>query len=77
MSKMVQSLAQAKATENSKVGVDVESISAINVENEAFIDRNFTVKEQQYSKVWVSRAKAPALLSRKSKLLMMKRVHRS
>lgn len=48
MSKMVQSLAQAKATENSKVGVDVESISAINVENEAFIDRNFTVKEQQY-----------------------------
>lgn len=48
MSKMVQSFAQAKATENSKVGVDVESISAINIENEAFIDRNFTVKEQQY-----------------------------
>lgn len=48
MSKMVQSLAQAKATENSKVGVDVESISAINIENEAFIDRNFTIKEQEY-----------------------------
>lgn len=48
MSNMVQSLAQAKATENSKVGVDVESISAINIENEAFIDRNFTIKEQQY-----------------------------
>lgn len=48
MSNMVQSLAQAKATENSKVGVDVESIGAINIENEAFIDRNFTIKEQQY-----------------------------
>lgn len=48
LSNMVQSLAQAKATENSKVGVDVESISAINIENEAFIDRNFTIKEQQY-----------------------------
>lgn len=48
MSNMVQSLAQAKATENSKVGVDVESIGAINIENKAFIDRNFTIKEQQY-----------------------------
>lgn len=48
ISNMVQSLAQAKATENSKVGVDVESIGAINIENETFIDRNFTVKEQQY-----------------------------
>lgn len=48
MSNMVRSLAQAKATENSKVGVDVESIGAINIENEAFIDRNFTIKEQQY-----------------------------
>lgn len=48
MSKLVQTLAQAKATENSKVGVDVESISAINIENEAFIDRNFTIREQQY-----------------------------
>lgn len=48
ISNMVQSLAQAKATENSKVGVDVESIGAINIENETFIDRNFTIKEQQY-----------------------------
>lgn len=48
MSNMVQSLAQAKATENSKVGVDVESIGAINIENETFIDRNFTMKEQHY-----------------------------
>lgn len=48
MSNMVQSLAQAKATENSKVGVDVESIGAINIENETFIDRNFTIKEQHY-----------------------------
>lgn len=48
LSNMVQSLAQAKATENSKVGVDVESIGAINIENETFIDRNFTIKEQHY-----------------------------
>ncbi|KAF2204996.1 hypothetical protein GQ43DRAFT_477755 [Delitschia confertaspora ATCC 74209] len=46
--KMVESLAQATATENTKVGVDVESVSAINVENETFIERNFTATEQKY-----------------------------
>ncbi|TQB74965.1 3-oxoacyl-[acyl-carrier-protein] synthase [Monascus purpureus] len=46
--KMVESLAKAKATEGSKVGVDVESLDAINIENETFIERNFTPTEQQY-----------------------------
>lgn len=46
--KMVESLAKATASENSKVGVDVESVSAINIDNETFIERNFTAKEQAY-----------------------------
>ena len=45
---VVDSLAKASATEGSQVGVDVESIDAINIENETFIDRNFTSNEQQY-----------------------------
>jgi fatty acid synthase subunit alpha len=45
---MVESLAKATATANSKLGVDVESVNAINIENETFIERNFTPKEQVY-----------------------------
>ena len=45
---MVESLAKATATENSKIGVDVESIDAINIENDTFVERNFTPKEQEY-----------------------------
>lgn len=45
---MVESLAKAHAAENSKVGVDVESIDAVNVANETFVERNFTAAEQQY-----------------------------
>ena len=45
---MVESLAKATATENSKIGVDVESIDAINIENDTFVERNFTRKEQEY-----------------------------
>ena len=45
---MVESLAKATATKNSKVGVDVESVDAINIDNETFVQRNFTVKEQVY-----------------------------
>ncbi|KAJ5611453.1 Fatty acid synthase subunit alpha [Penicillium herquei] len=44
----VESLAKANASENSKVGVDVESIDAINISNETFIERNFTASEQEY-----------------------------
>ncbi|KAG8530146.1 uncharacterized protein KY384_005629 [Bacidia gigantensis] len=45
---MVEHLSKAAASENSKVGVDVESINAINIDNETFIDRNFTPQEQAY-----------------------------
>ncbi|MCJ1425967.1 3-oxoacyl-[acyl-carrier-protein] synthase [Sticta canariensis] len=45
---MVASLAKATATDNSKVGVDVESVEAININNDTFIDRNFTANEQEY-----------------------------
>jgi fatty acid synthase subunit alpha len=46
--KMVESLAKGAATASNKVGVDVEDISAINIENEIFLERNFTEREQSY-----------------------------
>ena len=46
--KMVETLTKATASTNTKVGVDVESISAINIENDTFIERNFTEKEIAY-----------------------------
>ncbi|KAI9929791.1 hypothetical protein ASPWEDRAFT_109503 [Aspergillus wentii DTO 134E9] len=45
---MVESLAKANSTENSRVGVDVETIDAVNIDNATFIERNFTSSEQQY-----------------------------
>ncbi|PSN67417.1 hypothetical protein BS50DRAFT_574116 [Corynespora cassiicola Philippines] len=48
--KVLESLTQASAAANTKVGVDVESISAINVDNETFIKRNFTAQEIAYCK---------------------------
>ncbi|OAL43648.1 hypothetical protein IQ07DRAFT_291010 [Pyrenochaeta sp. DS3sAY3a] len=46
--KMVESLTKATASANSKVGVDVESLSALNIENDTFLERNFTEKEIAY-----------------------------
>lgn len=45
---MLENLAKAQQGPNAKVGIDVESINAINVENETFVERNFTAKEQEY-----------------------------
>ncbi|KAL2005034.1 hypothetical protein VTN00DRAFT_2884 [Thermoascus crustaceus] len=45
---MVESLTKATVGEDSKVGVDIESVQAINIENDTFIERNFTEKEQEY-----------------------------
>ena len=45
---MVEQLAKATAGSDKKVGVDVEDVEAINIENETFIERNFTHKEQEY-----------------------------
>ncbi|KAI1971515.1 beta subunit of fatty acid synthetase [Ophidiomyces ophidiicola] len=45
---MVEKLAKAAAGNSTRVGVDVESLDAINIENETFIKRNFTAAEQKY-----------------------------
>jgi len=46
--KMLESITQASTSANSKVGVDVERINAINVDNDTFIERNFTAQEIAY-----------------------------
>ncbi|KAH0541501.1 hypothetical protein FGG08_004042 [Glutinoglossum americanum] len=46
--KVVEQLAKATAKGNTKVGVDVEAINAINIENGTFVERNFTKAEQEY-----------------------------
>ncbi|KAI1503132.1 fatty acid synthase subunit alpha [Biscogniauxia marginata] len=46
---MVEALARSLQTgRNNKVGVDVEDVAAINIENETFVERNFTQKEITY-----------------------------
>ena len=45
---MIESLAKATASKDSKIGVDVENVDAINIDNETFIERNFTAKERDY-----------------------------
>jgi fatty acid synthase subunit alpha, fungi type len=45
---MLESLSKATAAEGSQVGVDVEEIHAINIENDTFVKRNFTQSEQEY-----------------------------
>ena len=45
---MLESLTKASSVEGSKVGVDVEEIHAINIDNDTFVQRNFTAQEQAY-----------------------------
>ncbi|TEA19489.1 Fatty acid synthase subunit alpha [Colletotrichum sidae] len=45
---LMEGLAKKVVSKNSNVGVDVEEISAINVDNETFIERNFTESEIKY-----------------------------
>jgi fatty acid synthase subunit alpha len=45
---MVESLAKGASTASNRVGVVVEDISAINIENDTFLERNFTEAEQSY-----------------------------
>ncbi|PHH55001.1 Fatty acid synthase subunit alpha [Ceratocystis fimbriata CBS 114723] len=45
---MMEVLAQGVQSENNKVGVDVEDISAINIDNDTFLERNFTDEEIAY-----------------------------
>jgi fatty acid synthase subunit alpha len=44
----VTALSRSLESKDTKVGVDVEDIAAINIDNEAFIERNFTPKEIEY-----------------------------
>jgi fatty acid synthase subunit alpha len=46
--KVMEALALKVTDKNSKVGVDVEDISAINIENDTFLERNFTKEEISY-----------------------------
>ncbi|KAF2019692.1 hypothetical protein BU24DRAFT_125444 [Aaosphaeria arxii CBS 175.79] len=46
--KVLESLTQSTAGANTKVGVDVETIGAINIENDTFLERNFTESEIAY-----------------------------
>lgn len=46
----VQQLASQLQTKNSSVGVDIEDIASFNIDNENFIERNFTAKEISYCK---------------------------
>ncbi len=55
---MVESLTKAGAAGgNSRVGVDVEAIDAIPIDNQTFVERNFTSREQDYCR------KAPSIQS--------------
>ncbi|ERT02538.1 uncharacterized protein SPSK_04795 [Sporothrix schenckii 1099-18] len=44
----LQVLAHQIQTSSNKVGIDLEDISAINIENETFLERNFTEREIAY-----------------------------
>ncbi|TWU75521.1 3-oxoacyl-[acyl-carrier-protein] synthase [Metarhizium rileyi] len=46
--RVMEALAHKVAKSSSNVGVDVEDISAINIENETFLERNFTPQEISY-----------------------------
>ncbi|KAI5794513.1 fatty acid synthase-like protein [Peziza echinospora] len=46
--KIVEQLAHATKSEGSKIGVDVELISSLNIDNDTFIERNFTQAEIDY-----------------------------
>jgi fatty acid synthase subunit alpha len=46
--KMIEAITNQTASSNTKIGVDVENISNINIDNDTFIERNFTEKEIAY-----------------------------
>ncbi|KAJ9631691.1 beta subunit of fatty acid synthetase [Taxawa tesnikishii (nom. ined.)] len=45
---MVEALMQANQSGNSNPGVDIENVDAINIDNETFVERNFTQSEIDY-----------------------------
>ena len=55
---MAESLARAAAAgqtgANTRVGIDVEALDAVNIHNETFVERNFTTAERDYCKAAAS-----------------------
>ena len=47
---MLDSLTRASSAPGSSIGVDVEDITFVNIDNENFVQRNFTAEEQAYCK---------------------------
>ncbi|OGM44264.1 hypothetical protein ABOM_007716 [Aspergillus bombycis] len=47
-SMLVEAVGRSKGTSSPSVGVDVEEIANINIENETFLQRNFTLAEREY-----------------------------
>jgi fatty acid synthase subunit alpha len=45
---VMEALALKVTNKNSQVGVDVEDISAVNIDNDTFVERNFTANEISY-----------------------------
>ena len=45
---MVENLMKVNASPNSNPGVDIESIDAVDIHNDTFVERNFTPKEIEY-----------------------------
>jgi fatty acid synthase subunit alpha len=45
---VMEALALKVTNKNSQVGVDVEDISAVNIDNDTFVERNFTADEISY-----------------------------
>ena len=45
---VVESLAKTIVKDNSRIGVDVEIIEDFNIDNDTFVERNFTAQEQEY-----------------------------
>lgn len=46
--KMLESITKASAAPGTKIGVDVERIDGVNIDNETFVKRNFTAQEIAY-----------------------------
>jgi fatty acid synthase subunit alpha, fungi type len=44
----LEAMARQLENENKKVGVDIEDVTAINIDNDTFVERNFTEREIEY-----------------------------
>ena len=71
----MEHLASATAGENSRIGVDVELISSINIDNENFVEHNFIpVKQKYYQKAPTLQASFAGRWSAKESVFKLKGV---